>query len=127
MFPHWLTFLPDPSSGINFPASRRRERNAALQSFFPLTTVRTYNPSSYTKMTNLTGFMLNYGHCGKDIGFSPHWYNRIGDNCTQFSFCLSIGLWNCTQLCENATENALQRTERGGKGTIQVAPQILIL
>ena len=71
--PHWLTSLPDISGDINFSAPRKRERSTVMLNFFPLTTVRTHNPSSYTKMTNLSHFILNYGYCGKDTGFSPHW------------------------------------------------------
>lgn len=71
--PHWLTSLPDISGGINFPAPRKKERSAAMQSLFPLITVRTHNPSSYTKMTDLTGFILNYGYRGKDTGPNAHW------------------------------------------------------
>lgn len=68
--PGWLASLQGISGGISFPAPRKRERNAAMLSFFhkPLLGLLPYN-----KMTHVTSFILNYGHCGKDTGFSPHW------------------------------------------------------
>lgn len=58
-------------------------------------------------MTNLTGFRLNYGYCGKDKDSIPTGNIGYGTTALNLAFTfLSSDLQNCTQPYENATENA---------------------
>lgn len=103
----WLTPLHDISGGINFPVPGGRERIEAMITFFPLTTLKTHNTSSYTKMTILlVGLFVCLFVCMSGLVFLLLLV-CLGFCLVGFSFVLVLGFVFFHKYCEERIQSLL--------------------